>query len=86
MSRGPLWSVWPILWPQKLTGSEEVDVTYFMTTKDRVTFVVGLSKIMTQKGHGVKEAAVTSILTPKGQGDLCGRFDQVYDPKQSRGH
>ena len=23
---------------------------------------------------------------PKGHGDLCGRFDLVYDPKRSRGH
>ena len=22
----------------------------------------------------------------KGHGDLCGRFDVVYDPKKQRGH
>ena len=22
----------------------------------------------------------------RGHGDLCGRFDLVYDPKRSRGH
>ena len=29
--------------PQKVTGSLEVAVTYFMTPKVRVTFVVGLT-------------------------------------------
>ena len=34
---------WPCLWPQKVTGSLEVAVTYFMTPKFKVTFVVGLT-------------------------------------------
>ena len=34
---------WPRLWPQKVTGSLEVAVTYFMTPKVTVTFVVGLT-------------------------------------------
>ena len=32
-----------VLWPQKVTGSLEVAVTYFMTPKVTVTFVVGLT-------------------------------------------
>ena len=39
--------------PRKVTGSWEVDVTYFMNPKVTVTFVVGLTWLMTQKGHGV---------------------------------
>ena len=34
---------WPRVWPQKVTGSLEVAVTYFMTPKVTVTFVVGLT-------------------------------------------
>ena len=26
------------------------------------------------------------LYDPKGQGDLCGQFDVVYDPKRSQGH
>ena len=29
----PLWSVLPSLWPQKVEGSLEVNVTYFITQK-----------------------------------------------------
>ena len=32
-SRWPLWSVWPSLWPQKVTGSLEVALTFFMAPK-----------------------------------------------------
>ena len=32
-----------VLWPQKVTGSLEVAMTYFMTPKVTVTFVVGLT-------------------------------------------
>ena len=35
--------VWPSLWPLKVKGLLEVAVTYFMTTKVTVTFVVGLT-------------------------------------------
>ena len=42
-SRWPLWSVWPSLGPRKVTKSLEVAVTYFMTPKVTVTFVVGLT-------------------------------------------
>ena len=33
----------PSLWPQNVTGSQEVASTYFMTSKVTVTFVVGLT-------------------------------------------
>ena len=34
---------WQSLWPQKVTGSLEVAMAYFMTQKFKVTFVVGLT-------------------------------------------
>ena len=37
---------------------------------------------MTPKGHGVIRGHL--LYDPKGHGDLCGRFDLVYDPKRSR--
>ena len=37
--------------PQKVTGSLEVTVTYFMTPKVMMTFVVGLTQFMTPRGH-----------------------------------
>ena len=61
-------------------------MTYFMTPKVKVTFVVGLTSFMTQKGHGVIRGRRDLLYDPKGHGDLCGRFDLVYDPKRSRGH
>ena len=49
-----LWPLpWPSLWPQKVTGSLAVAVTYFMTPKVTVTFVVALTYFMTPKCHGV---------------------------------
>ena len=44
---------WPTLWPQKVKGSLEVTVTYFMTPKVTVTFVVDLTLSMIPKAHGV---------------------------------
>ena len=55
-SRWPLGSVWPNLWPQKVTGSLKVTVTYFMTLKVTVTFVVGLTQFMTQDVMGHKRS------------------------------
>ena len=49
---------------QKGTGLLEVAVTYFMTPKVTITFVVGLTKFMTLKVHGV----------------IRGRRDLLYDP------
>ena len=37
------WPLWPSLWPQRVMGSLEVAVTYFMTPKVTVTFVIGLT-------------------------------------------
>ena len=45
-------------------GSLEVTVTYFMTPKVTVTFVVGLTQFMTLRGHGVTR----------------GKLDLLYDP------
>ena len=62
-------------------GSLEVAVTYFMTQKVTVTFVVGL----TPKGHGVIRGRRDLLYDPKGYGDLCGRYDLVYDPQKVTG-
>ena len=40
---------------------------------------------MTQKGHGTMRVRHDLLNDPNGGGDLCGRFDLVYDPKKSRG-
>ena len=67
-------------------------MTYFMTPKVTVTFVVSLTILevavtfMTPKGHGVIRGRRDLLYDPKGHGDLCGRFDLVYDLKRSRGH
>ena len=57
-----------------------------MTPKITVTFVVGLTKFLTPKGHGVIRGRRDLLYDPKGHGDLCGRFDLVYDPIRSQGH
>ena len=67
---------WYSLWPQKVTGSLEVEVTYFMTP----------SVTVTPKNHGVIRGRRGLLYDPKGHGDLCGRFDLVYDPLMLRGH
>ena len=41
---------------------------------------------MTPKGQGVIRDRDDLLYNPKGNSDLCGGFDQVYDPKRSRGH
>ena len=61
-------------------------MTYFMTPKVTMTFVVGMTEFMTLKGHGVIRGHCDLRYDPKGHGDLCGRCDLVYDPKRSRGH
>ena len=45
-------------------------MTYFMTPKVTVTFVVGLTYFMTQKGHGVIRGRRDLLYDPKGQLDL----------------
>ena len=52
---------------QKGHGSLEVAVTYFMTPKVTVTFVVGLTLFMTSKGHGVIRGRRDLLFDPKGQ-------------------
>ena len=86
MTQWPLWSIWPSLWPQKVKGSWEVTVTYFMTSKVTVTFVLGLTEIMTPKGHLVIRGRSDLFYDPKGHVDLFGWFDLVYHLKRSRGH
>ena len=61
-------------------------MTYFMTLMVRVTFVVGLSYLMTPKDHRVIRDRLDLLYDPKGHDDLCGQFDLVYDAKKSRGH
>ena len=61
-------------------------MTYFTTPKVTVTFVVGLTKIMTPKGPGVNRGCRDLIYDPKDHKDLCGRLDLVNDPKRSQGH
>ena len=45
-------------------------LTYFMTPKVTVTFVVGLTYFMTPKGHGVIRGRRDLFYDPKGQLDL----------------
>ena len=57
-----------------------------MTPKVTVTLVVGLTYFMTPKGHRVIRGRRELLYHLKGYGDVCGRFDLLYDPKRSRGH
>ena len=54
--------------------------------KFNLTFVVGLPVFMTPKVHRVISGRRDLLNDPKGHGDLCGQFDQLYDPIMSRGH
>ena len=56
-----------------------------MTPKVTVTFVVGLTVIMTPKGHRVIKGRRDLLYDPEGHGDLCGWFDLINDPKRLRG-
>ena len=51
-----------------------------------MTFVAGLTYLMTPKGQGVIRGRRDLLYDPKGHGDLCGQFDLVYDHLKSRGH
>ena len=77
---------WPSVWPEKFPGSLEVNVTYSMTPKVTVTFVVDSTKNMTPKGHRVMRRRHDQLYDPKEHGNLCGRFDLVYDLNWSLGH
>ena len=50
-----------------------------------MTFVVCLTKFMTPKGHGIIRDRRKLLYNSKGQFDLCGRFDLVYDHKKVKG-
>ena len=71
--------------PQKVTGSLELAVTYFMTPNVTVTIVVSLTLFMAQKGHKVIRARSDLLDYPKGRGDLCGWCDLIYDPQKVTG-
>ena len=45
---------------------------YFMTAKFTVTFGIGLTLFMTQKGYWVIRGHRDLLYDPKGHGDLCG--------------
>ena len=49
-----------------------------------MTFVVGFTVCMTQKGHGVIRVRRDLLYDPKG--DLCGRFVLIDDHKRLPGH
>ena len=72
---------WHSLWPQKVTGSLEVTVTYFMTSKISMTICCRIDLVYDLKGHRVVRGRRDLPHDPKGHGDLCGWFDLVYDPK-----
>ena len=57
-----------------------------MNPKVTVTFMVSLTLFMTPKGNGVMKDSCDLLYGLKGHGDLCGRFDLVYDPKRPQGH
>ena len=45
-------------------------MTYFMTPKVTVTFVVGLPRLMTPRSHGVTRGQFDLLYDPYGQLDL----------------
>ena len=66
-----LWAwPWPRLWTQKVTGSLEVAVTYFLTPKVNLTF--DLDRDL--------------LFDPKVNLTFDLDLDLGYDPKRSRGH
>ena len=67
-----------VTYPQKVTGSLEVAVTYFMTQKVTVTY------FMTPKGNRVIRGRRDLLYYSKGCGYLYGRVDLVYNPKNHR--
>ena len=71
---------WHSLWPQKVTGSLEVTVTYFMTLKISMTICSRIDLVYDLKGHGVFRGRRDLSYDPKSNDDLCGQFDLVYDP------
>ena len=83
--RWPLWLVCPRYWPQNVTGSLEVVMSYFMTPSfgdlyGRLTYFIS------QKGHVVIKGRLHILYDPKGHSDVCGLFNLVYDSKISLCH
>ena len=56
-------------------------MTYLCPQKVTVTFVIGLTKYMTLKRHGVIRGRRDLLYDPKGLGDFCGQFDLVMTLK-----
>ena len=46
-----------------------------------MTFVVGLTYFMTQKGQGVNRGHLDLLYDPKGHGDPCGSLTEFITPK-----
>ena len=53
------------LWPKKVTGSLEVTVTYFMTSKVGMTICCRVDLVYDLKAHGSLKVAMTYLMTPK---------------------
>ena len=71
---------WHSLWPQKVTGSLEVTVTYVLTSEISMTICCWIDLVYDIKGHRVFRGRRDLFYDPKGHGDFCGRFDLVNDP------
>ena len=56
-----------------------------MASKVTVSFMVGLTLFMSQKGHSVIRGRHDLLSEPEGDGNLFRRFDIVYDPKKLTG-
>ena len=56
-------------------------LTFFMTFKVMVSFMVGFTMFMASKGQRVIWSRHDPRYDPEGRGDLCGRFEVVYDRK-----
>ena len=67
--------LWLSLWPQKVTGSLVVAMTYFMTLK------VNLTLFMTQKVTGSLDVAVTYFMTLKVTGSKVVNVTYFMTPK-----
>ena len=80
-----LFSVWTSSWHKKVTGSLEVALTYCMTPKVTVTFVVSLIACDLTKSWVIRGRR-DILYDPKGHRKHFGQFDLVSDLKNSRGH
>ena len=69
---------------QKVTGSLDVAMTYLYHQGVTVSFVFGVIKFRTPKGHRIIRGYHDLLYDPKAHNDISGRFDLVYDPKLHR--